>query len=171
MNDDFELPVKPAAKGAKRGPAPAAPIDAPVSVAEPKPAEDKEDVQTPKWTSEELLAVFDHLIFSGEYSETMTRGRFSATFRTRTAEETHGIQMDVDGANLKLIASVDSFRMMKIMCLALVAFRGKQLPTSEEEKEKFIARLPGPVMAMLMDMLYEFDSKVSASLSEGQKNF
>lgn len=163
---DFELPPKKQPKTAvKQATLPTAEI--------PAEAPGNADEDKSEYNQEELLQIFDNIIFSGEYQETVTiKDRLRIVFRTRTVEEINDIQMYLDGSNLKLIATVDNVRSLMMLSASLVSFQGKDLSGMKpEEKSKFIGKLAGPIISVLFKELEKFDAKVMAAVQEGEANF
>jgi len=165
---DFELPPKkqpkPAVKQATQ------PLDE-----APKDGPEKAEEISSEYNQEELLQIFDNIIFSGEYQETVTvKNRLRLVFRTRTAEEINNIQLrlDSESGNLKLVSTVDSLRSFLTLSASLVSFQGKDLSSMKpEEKTKFLEKLAGPIISLLFIELTKFDRKVMAALQEGEANF
>jgi hypothetical protein len=55
---------------------------------------------------------------------------------------------------------------------ALTFYQGRDLSgLKAEDKAKFIKRLPGPVIGVLLDALYKFDAKVGEACKELEANF
>lgn len=131
------------------------------------------DSNEPTYSKEELLRVFDELIFSGHYSETFQiRGKLSVTLQARTAEEINQIQQAIDSANLKLISSVETMRSFMNLQYSLVNYGGRDLSVMKiEEKRKFIERLPGVIIGSLINLMAKFDHKVAKACEEGEENF
>ena len=129
--------------------------------------------EKPAWGQEELLQIFDQILFENEYREDITiKGRLRVTFRTRSAEETVAVSKFIDSSDFKLISTVEEHRAIKNLGYSLVVFQGKDLSRlKEEEKSKFISQLPTQVIGMLVDKLAEFDRKVAAACSEAERNF
>lgn len=168
---DFELPMSSLPKKNSN----AAPSD-PVKVKSEQTLEGKEGPPKPSeptYTKEELFKVFDEIIFSQEYTEDfIIRGKLSVTFRTRTAEEINVIQKAIDGSGFTLISSVENLRSLMNLQYALVNYNGKDLSTLKiEEKAKFLEKLPGPIVGVMLTLLGKFDHKVSLACQEGELNF
>lgn len=127
----------------------------------------------PVYSKEELLRVFDEIIFSGEYRETFTiRGRVAVTFRTRTAEEISDIQRHIDSSGFALISTVENVRSIMNLQSALCNYRDKDLSMLKgKEKTSFVEKLPGPIVGMLLMLLSKFDNKISQACREGEENF
>lgn len=127
----------------------------------------------PKYSEEELAAIFDEIIFSGEYIEEVTiRDKLRIGFRTRTADEIRQITQVVDGTQAVYANTVESIRSLLQLQYALVSYQGKSLVgVKPEEKAKFIGQIPGPVVALLLQALSKFDEKVFAACQEGESNF
>lgn len=144
-----------------------APGEQPEEAAKPDPKKE------PEYSEEELSAIFDEIIFSGEYvEEVLIRGKLRACFRTRTAEEIRQITQVVDGAQAVYANTVESLRSLLQLQYALTSYQGKDLTgIRPEEKSKFIGQIPGPVVALLLQALSKFDAKVFAACQEGEANF
>jgi hypothetical protein len=121
----------------------------------------------------ELLRIFDEIIFNGEYIEEVTiRGKLKVQFRTRTAEEIGEISRLLDTTTYNLVATLNESRMILNLQYALVSYQGRPLSTLKiEDRSKFVKKLPGPVIAVLLDALYAFDEKVLAACKELEENF
>lgn len=179
MSTDFEIP-RGAAKPIPRKSSPPAfssppleakaPIEDPVENAEPKETGASGE---PVYSEDELLKIFDEIIFSGEYRETINvRGRLSVTFKTRTAEEISEIQRAIDAAQMNLISSVESLRSILNIQYSLVNYQGRDVFSMKpEEKNKFIGKIPAPIVGMMLMALGKFDHKVAMACKEGEENF
>lgn len=132
-----------------------------------------EDKETPKYSKEELLRVFDEIIFSGEYREDyVIRNRLQITFKTRTAEDINFIQKTIDSAGLNLISSVETMRSIMNLQFSLASYDKKDLSNMKpDERMKLIERLPGPIVGILIDRMAKFDEKVMLACKEGEENF
>ena len=147
---------------------------------------EKETVQTPvdedtaatekdsdKYSKEELLGIFDEIIFSGEYTESVTiKNRLKVSFRTRTTGEIEDITTLVDGTQANLVATLNEKRTILNLQYALTSYQGKDLKTLKvEDRAKFIKGLPAPVIGALIGALVKFDDKVFEACREGEENF
>lgn len=202
MSNDFELPSSfvskpPASRPSKKGPVfpvqqSAAPTQSPTPPTQPKAqVSTSSNTETenitpeaganpgsspnsePVYDEKELLAIFDDIIFSGEYRETvMVKGRVPVEFRTRTAEEISEIQRNIDAAGANLISTVESIRSLMNLKYALVSFKGTDLGTMKAaERIKFVEQLPGPIVGTLLRLLSVFDNKVAQACRDGKENF
>jgi hypothetical protein len=126
-----------------------------------------------KYDQDELLKIFDELLFTGVYSEKVSiKGRLNVEFRTRTAEEMASITREIDGTSAVLMATVMEKRNLLNLYHGLVSYQGKDLSTAKyEDKVGFINKLPAPVVGLLMVSLYDFDLKVEAATKEAEANF
>lgn len=124
--------------------------------------------QTPKYSQEELLTIFDEIIFSGEYrEEVLIKGKLKVTFITRTAANTAAITNELDSKKLNLMSSMQEYRALLCICYSLVGYDGKDLSTMTIENRKaFIEKLPSVVVSALSNALIEFDLKTEAALGE-----
>jgi hypothetical protein len=170
---DFELPEK---QGAKHGPA-KRPITKPnldpTTLKGEEPLKEDDSKEEPEYSKEELLRVFDEIIFSDEYSEEfLIRGRIPVTFKTRTAEDINRIQKAIDSAGLNLISSVETMRSIMNLQYSLVSYNKADMTGMKiEEKTKIIEKLPGPIVGVLINLMAKFDRKVALACEEGEKNF
>lgn len=171
---DFELPAKNKEKTKKEYGNHLPPEQPEASLK----AEDLEGAKEPQkekplYSKEELMKVFDEIIFSGEYREEfIVRNKLVVTFRTRTGEEVNAIQKQIDSSGLNLISSVESMRSILNLQYALISYERRDLGMMKaEERAKFVERLPGPVIGMLIDLMVKFDQKVAAACREGEENF
>ena len=168
---DFELPPKkqpkPAVKQSSLPPAP--------SSQEAPALPDAKETPQSEYNQEELLQIFDNIIFSGEYQETVDiKNRLRIVFRTRTAEEINAIQMHLDqeSSNMKLVSTVDNLRSFMTLSASLVSYQGKDLTSMKaEEKTNYIGKLAGPIISLLFSELAKFDRKVMFAIQEGESNF
>lgn len=138
--------------------------EADVGMAQPKLKEYK---------SEELLKVFDELIFQGEYTEEQTiRGKLKVTFRSRSAEETMEISKTLDNMDFKLLSTMQEQRAFLNLAKSLTLYQGRDLEKLKaDEKIQFIKRLPTSILGALADALAEFDRKVDLACREADANF
>jgi hypothetical protein len=128
----------------------------------------------PKYDKAELLAIFDEMIFSGEYTEevSLRGGKLKVVFKTRSAEDTTTITRELDGKNFALISTLQEQRALKNLAYSLVMYAGKDIKDmSVEDKAKFIGRLPEVIVGILSEALGKFDSKTYAACQEGEANF
>ncbi len=130
--------------------------------------------ETPKYKKEELLAIFDEMIFSGEYIEELSlrAGKLKLSFRSRSVEDTVAITKDIDGKNFSLISTLQEHRALLNLAYSLVSYAGKDLKgMTIEDRTKFIGKLPSPVAGLISIELSKFDNKISAACEEGEANF
>ncbi len=154
---DFELPKEPV-------------------VEEGNPAEgdlSKKEEKKPKFSADELFKIFDEIIFAGTYSEVVTiRGKLKVKFRTRTTEETEEIGQKVDSTTANLASTLNEKRMLLNLTYALISYQGKDLSLFKvEEKEKFVNKLPAPIVGVLIQALSNFDIKVYEACKDAEENF
>jgi hypothetical protein len=171
---DFELPQT--SKGATHGPAKrpvGKPSIDPTTLKGEEPLKEDDSKEVPEYSKEELLRVFDEIIFSEEYSEEyLIRGRIPVSFRTRTAEDINKIQRAIDSAGLNLISSVETMRSIMNLQYSLAAYNKVDLTGMKfEDRTKIIEKLPGPIVGVLINLMARFDRKVALACEEGEKNF
>lgn len=180
MSNDFEIPSSSSSRHprvkVRQNPPAKEPIPEPeIDLKEDTPVEDstKDEKKSP-YDEAELLEIFDNIIFSGEYSETvdLRGGKLSVTFTTRTGEQTQEIQRILDRSGLNMITTMEQERSLLNLEASLADFNGKNLSMLKpEDKSKFIRGLPAPVIAAVSVALQKFDSKVIAACNEGAENF
>ncbi len=160
---DFEMPKKETKSKV------AAMSEAPMVPAEETPVEK----EVPKYDPEELLRIFDDMLFAGSYSEVVTiRGKLKVAFITRTAEQMDAITQKIDGTAAVLMATLVEKRNLLNLYHALTSYQGKDLSGLKyEDKVSFVNKLPAPVVGMLMVALYDFDNKINAATKEAEANF
>lgn len=130
--------------------------------------------KTPVWPKEELLRVFDEMIFSDGYSEevSLANGRVRVLLRTRTVKEINEIQSQLDASSYNLVATLEQRRSFEMLLRSVDSYNGRDLskmPVSE--REVFMNKLPGPVLGMILRALGNFDLKVAQACEEGERNF
>jgi len=179
-NSDFEIPSAAVTDKAYRGQRSAkkstAEITAPAAVVQDtSPSETAKPEAKPKYSEEELMDIFDQLIFQGEYTEDISlRGKLNARFRTRSADEVREITLEVDQASgsTALISTVNERRSLLNLQYALIGYGAKDLSgMAMDDRAKFVGRLPAPVLGALMIALSKFDEKVFEACKEGEANF
>jgi chorismate mutase len=163
--DDFEIPA------AKKKTQPKLPVIDP-KVETPVEAKAPEQ-EKPKYDPEELLRIFDDMIFAGSYSENVNiRGKLKVTFTTRSAEQMADITRQLDTQNAQLMATLVERRNLLNLYHGLTAYQGTDLSGLKyDEKVAFINRLPAPLVGIMMVSLFDFDSKIQAATQEGEANF
>lgn len=124
--------------------------------------------KAPKYTKEDLLTIFDEIMFSGEYREDVSiKDKLKVTFVTRSAANTSEITRELDAKKFNLMSSMYEYKALLCICYSLVAYNGKDLSSmSIENKKLFIEKLPSVVVAALSTALVDFDLKTEAALSE-----
>lgn len=138
-----------------------------------KPTAAEADKPASKYSPEELMKVFDAIIFQGDYSESFSiRNKFKVTLRTRTQKEIADITKQVDAMDAKLVSTMEQHRAILNLQCALVQYGPRDLSTvSWEDKAKMIEKLPGPIIGALLNALGNFDDKVYQACQEGESNF
>lgn len=126
----------------------------------------------PKYIQEDLLVIFDAIMFEGEYREDVTiKGKLKVTFRTRSAADTSSISRELDGKQFNLISTVQEYRALLNMAYSIVGYGNKDLSQLAIEKRiDFLGKLPTVVVSAVSDALVDFDIKTEAALRE-QESF
>lgn len=133
----------------------------------------EEEIETPDYDEAELDAIFDEIVFTGVYSEeVLIRGRLPIRFQTRNAGQLNTITREVDALKANFAVTTQEYRAFQNIVYSLVEYNGKDLSTLKmEERAKFVSELPGPVVAILLQKLFDFDLKVLAACKRGEENF
>lgn len=127
----------------------------------------------PKFSKEELLEIFDEVLFQGFYQEDVTlRGRLTVTFRTRSAEDTAKISRTIDAEQYQLSSTYMEHRALLNLSTSMVTFNGKDMQDkSFDDRFALVKKLPAHLVSLLSTALVEFDSKVEAACKDGDENF
>jgi hypothetical protein len=136
--------------------------------------QDSKKPETPKFKKEELLAIFDEMIFEGQYVEdvALRGGKLKVRFKSRSVDDTTAISRDIDGKNFSLITTLQEHRAVLNLAYSLVSYAGQDLAArSAEDRIKFIGKLPGVIVGALSEALNRFDEKINAACVEGEANF
>lgn len=135
----------------------------------------KDEAKAPKYKKEELLAIFDEMMFSGEYTEEVTiKDKLKVVFRTRSTDDTTAItrQLDARSKEFTLLSTIQEQRALLNLGYSVVMYHGKSLKDlSIEDRVKFIGKLPAVVTGALSEALIKFDAKTDAACQEGEANF
>lgn len=127
----------------------------------------------PEFTKEELLAVFDSIMFEGYYEEDVTiKGKLKVKFRSKSAKDVTDISKELDSRTFNLISTLQETRAFLSIVYGLMSYNGRDLSSqSLEERTKFIERLPSAIAASLSEAINKFDRKVDLACVEGEENF
>lgn len=145
----------------------------------PAPPEKKEgekeekDPRYAKHSKEELLNIFDTLLFDGMYEELVRVGKsFTVKFRTRSVKESNEITRRIDKLELNTIMAVQNYTNVLTLAYAISELEGRKLVDMEfKERLDKINALPESLIILLSNKLRDFDMKVMAAMREGDENF
>ena len=128
---------------------------------------------TPKYSKEELLSIFDDILFQGYYQEDVTlKDRLTISFRTRSAEDTAKISRIIDAEQYQLSSTYMEHRALLNLATSMVTFNGKDMQDKTlEDRFIFVKKLPAHLVALLSKALVEFDTKVETACKDGDENF
>lgn len=174
--DEAEAPTKNAprkTRGKKGGTDPEEAVQSEANEDEVSGVEGEEQ-ELPKYSQDELLAVFDEILFKGEYRETVQIGRkLKVVFRSRSASEMATISRTLDGMNFQLISTLEDQRVLQTLAYSLEEYNGRSLSDLKPVpgRYQFIGKLPAAIIGLLMEKLAEFDRKVFLAVEEAGKNF
>lgn len=127
----------------------------------------------PKFDPDELLVIFDEIIFSGEYREDITiKNKLKVTFRSRSADDTTSISKEMDSGSYSLISTLQERTAFLNVIYSVIFYAGKDLSNlTLVQKKDFFGKLPAVIIGALSEALIKFDSKVAAACFEGEENF
>jgi hypothetical protein len=132
--------------------------------------EELKEVSTekPKYDQKELLAIFDEILFSGEYREDVViKGKLKVTFTTRSAANTSEITRELDSRKFNLLSSMQEYKALLCICYSIVNYNDKDISQMPFDTRKaFIEKLPSVVVGAISNALVEFDMKTDAAMQE-----
>ena len=144
-------------------------------VSEPKPDSEKPkgEADKPRYSKEELLRIFDTMLFEGEYREVIKIGKnYSVKLRSRSVGESNDITRKVDALDLKTFLAVQNFTNVITLAYALCEINSKNMmDMSFSERYAKVKELPEGLIIILSGKLFEFDQKVLEAMKAGQENF
>ncbi len=122
---------------------------------------------------DELLTIYDALLFEGAYSEIYSLGkRYSVRYRSRTAEEETTILRQLDGMKYNTVQAYQSMSAMSHLAYSLTDYCGKDLTKMDvKDRYDFVSGLPTQVLEILSTNMVDFDSKLQIALEYGKENF
>ncbi len=134
------------------------------AVKEESKTETAAEAKKDEFDKAELLAIFDEMIFSGEYKEDVTiKGKLKVTFRARSAN---------DSSQFSLMATITEQRAFLNLIYSMTAYAGKNHEKVEiKERREMIGKLPAVIIGALSEALVKFDQKMDAACREGEANF
>jgi hypothetical protein len=111
-----------------------------------KPEVKKEEVtaapeqEKSKYDQNELLAIFDAIMFEGEYREDVTiKGKLKVTFKTRSGADTSAITRELDGKKFNLMSTMQEYRALLSICYSITRYNDRDLSIlSLENRISFI---------------------------------
>lgn len=137
-----------------------------------KPKDEQDKAATSKYTKEELLTIFDALVFEGEYRETHQGRGLKATFRSRTGKDAVEISRALDRFEGKSYMTISTYANILTLVYSIVDLNGVDFSSmTVEDRYKAITKQSDAINALLYGKLSEFDEKISLAIEEGRKNF
>ena len=127
----------------------------------------------PEFSEEDLLAVFDTLMFEGVYTEDiMIKGKLKVTFKSMSAKDISEISGILDAKNYVLYETMQQQRALLNLSRCLTFYNQKDLSSmTVENKLTFMGTLPAAIVSALSDSLGTFSVKVQKACEVGEKNF
>lgn len=138
-----------------------------------KKEESEKESSKSKYSKEELLSIFDTILFEGQYEEMKKIGsRYSVKFRTRSVKESNEITRRIDKLELGTIMAVQNFTNVLTLTYAISEINGVSLAGVDfANRYEKIQGLPESLIVLLSHKLREFDMKVMEAMKEGDENF
>lgn len=126
------------------------------------------EAEKPKYDKEELLNIFDDIMFEGSYKEDVViKGRLKVTFVTRSAASVSEISRELDSKKFNLMSTLVEQKALLNISHSLIRYNDKDLSSLKmEDRRAFVEKLPTVVVAALSNALVEFDLKTEAALGE-----
>ena len=126
-----------------------------------------------KYSQEELLTIFDDIIFQGTYTEeVIVNKRLKVEYRIRSAKETGEISKAIESKNFQWVINVEQERAFLNLVYSLTKYATHDLAgRTLEDRIKFVGGLPTVVVSALSDKLVEFDQKTDEACRVGEANF
>lgn len=142
---------------------------------EQKPAQEAETASEEpksKYSQQELLALYDTMVFEGRYTEPYRARGINAVFRTRTGDDVIKLNQYLDSYQAKSMASLQTYSNMLTLAASLKSINGKEFEDGDIKSVYIhLKTLPDAVNTLLLVALTDFDRKVGEAIEEGRKNF
>lgn len=169
---DQAVPMVPFTPPAKASHPDETAFEAAIAAAEKSPELTYEDrVKAQGLTMTEATGIVDSMITRGLYEKTVpVTSRFNVTFRTRSVEDNdkmfEKLEKNKPEFNLSITGHIAKYNLIH----SLSAFGPTKFENNAEGKEKaakFVAALPGPMFALLVNKLAKFDTQINVVLDDG----
>lgn len=156
-NEPFDTPIEEQAEG------PAETTEEPEAVKEELSEEQKA----------EYLKIVDTIMFEGSYSEVRKfGGKYSVTFRSRSAGEDNEITKRLDAMTFNTMISYQNQSSLLTLAYCLIDFNGTDLSGMDmKARYDYVTKLPSQVVIVIANLMSEFDSKIMAAMEYGRENF
>jgi hypothetical protein len=136
----------------------------------------------PEFSQEELLAIFDAIMFQGVYQEEMTvaEGRIYARYRTRTVDESNRINKALDKQQFATYITHGNHQALLTLSYAMLDYsiidshgdrKTREMSKDPQTAYKNLAGMPDVVLEALSRGLTAFDRKVRIAVYEAQETF
>lgn len=127
----------------------------------------------PEFSPEELLEVFDAIMFEGCYEEDVTiRGKLKVRFKSKSAKDVTDISRKLDSQTFNLVSTLQEQRAFLSLVHGMISYNNRDLSEIPLDKRaEFLEKLPSAVVATLSDSINKFDRKVDLACVEGEQNF
>lgn len=127
----------------------------------------------PEYSEEELLSIFDTIMFEGAYQEdVMIRGKLKVTFRSLSVKDSKEITNTLDSKQFNLASTFQEQRAIMNLARSLVFYNSKDLSSMTIiQRTEFVESLPSAIVAAISNALVVFSKKVFRACEAGQENF
>lgn len=135
------------------------------------PADTKKNEYDP-YTKEQLLALYDDLVFENGYKEEIKVRGFSFGFKTRSSEDLIGINRALDNFKAQSANSYQTYANYLTLAASLSFIDGVEFEAGKLKLayDALLKQTTAKVDIMLME-LTNFDRKVAMAIEVGRKNF
>lgn len=147
-------------------------FEAALAAAEKSPEMTYEDrVKEQGLTMADAMGIIDAMLTRGIYEKSFpVTSKFSVTFRTRSVEDSDKMFEKLEKIKPEFNLSIAGHMAKYNLIHSLAAFGNKQFentPAGKEMASKFVAALPGPMFALLVNKLAKFDNQINTVLEDG----
>lgn len=144
-----------------------------VPALEPAKEPTEEEVEEDQKYKNELLAIYDAVMFEDKYEERVSLGRkYYAIFITRPAESDALVSRQIDNMDFKTVHAMRTHSAILTLSHSLVELNGKDLRDMEaKDRYDLVKGKSTHLIEMLSRHLIDFDQKVREAMEYGEANF
>jgi len=134
---------------------------------------EKPDAKKPEFTPEELLPIFDTILFEGQFKEKVViKGKLNVEFVSLSAKDVSEISEELDAKSFNLVSTLHEQRALQTLYRGLASYNNRDLTgLASDKRQEFLNKLPAAVVSALSEAQHKFNRKVDAACREGEANF